>query len=81
MRAAQRTPSIPTSPGSAPGAATKPPSSPSPNRLCRILFAMLRDGSDFQPERIGIEEGTFTRTVTYKYRLTPKPAGRLSVGD
>jgi transposase len=51
------------------------------HRLCRILFAMLRDGSDFQPERIGVEEGTFTRTVTYKYRLTPKPAGRLSVGD
>jgi hypothetical protein len=38
---------------------------------------MLRDGTDFQPARLGIEEGRFTRTVTYAYRLTPKPAGRL----
>jgi len=38
---------------------------------------MLRDGSDFQPQRIGVEEGNFSRTVTYKYRLTPKPAGHL----
>lgn len=49
------------------------------HRLCRILFAMLRDGVDFHPERIGVEAGCFTRTVTYKYRLTPKPAGRLPV--
>ena len=35
------------------------------HRLCRILFAMLRDGSDFEPQRIGVEEGIFTRTVTY----------------
>ena len=47
------------------------------HRLCRILFAMIRDGSDFCPERIGVEEGRFTRTTSYKYRLTPKPAGRL----
>jgi len=51
------------------------------NRLCRILFAMLRDGVDFKPERLGIEEGHFTRTTTYKYRLTPKPAGRLAATD
>jgi hypothetical protein len=50
------------------------------HRLRRLLFALLCDGSDFQPECIGIEEGTFTRTVTYRYRLTPKPAGLLSVG-
>ena len=49
------------------------------HRLCRILFAMLRDGSDFDMQRIGVEAGHFTRTTTYAYRLTPKPAGRLSV--
>ena len=38
---------------------------------------MLRDGSDFDPARIGVEEGHFMRATTYKYRLTPKPAGRL----
>jgi transposase len=27
------------------------------HRLCRILFAMLRDGSEFDPARIGVEEG------------------------
>jgi transposase len=48
------------------------------HRLCRILFAMLRDGSDFDVQRIGVEAGHFTRTTTYAYRLTPKPAGRLS---
>jgi len=51
------------------------------HRLCRILFAMLRDGVDFNPARLGIEEGHFTRTTTYKYRLTPKPAGRLAAAD
>jgi transposase len=51
------------------------------HRLCRILFAMLRDGSDFQPQRIGVEEGRFTRTVSYNYRFTPKPAGRLPAVD
>jgi hypothetical protein len=47
------------------------------HRLCRILFAMLRDGSDFDPARIGVEEGHFTPATTYKYRFTPKSAGRL----
>jgi hypothetical protein len=47
------------------------------HRLCRILFAMIRDESEFCPQRIGVEEGRFTRTTSYKYRLTPKPAGRL----
>jgi transposase len=31
------------------------------HRLCRILFAMLRDGSEFDPARIAVEEGHFTR--------------------
>jgi transposase len=42
------------------------------HRLCRILFAMLRDGTDFQPQRLGLEEGPFTRTITRRYRLTPR---------
>jgi transposase len=47
------------------------------HRLCRILYALLRDGVDFQVSRLGVEEGPFTHTVTRRYRLTPKPAGRL----
>ena len=47
------------------------------HRLCRILFAMLRDGTDFSVIRVGVEEGDFKRTTTYQYRLRPKPAGRL----
>ena len=49
------------------------------HRLCRILFAMLRDGTDFSVTRTGVEQGDFERTTTYKYRLRPKPAGRLPV--
>ncbi len=49
------------------------------HRLCRILFAMLRDGTDFSLTRSGVEQGAFERTTTYKYRLRPKPAGRLPV--
>jgi hypothetical protein len=44
------------------------------HRRCRILFAMLHDVADFNPARAGIEQGNFTRTTTYIYRLTPKPA-------
>ena len=49
------------------------------HRLCRILFAMLRDGTDFSVTGAGVEQGNFKRTTTYKYRLRPKPAGRLSL--
>ena len=51
------------------------------HRLCRILFAMLRDGHDFEPARAGVEQGPFVRSTTYCYRLTPKPAGRLAVAN
>src|SRR5262249_10487981 len=47
------------------------------HRLCRLLYALLRDGTDFQPTRLGVEEGPFTQTITRRFRLTPKPAGRL----
>ena len=48
------------------------------HRLCRVLYALLRDGTDFQPSRLGIDEGPFTQTVTRRFRLTPKSAGRLA---
>jgi hypothetical protein len=38
------------------------------HRLCRMLFAMLRDKTDFQPQQLGLEEGPFTRTITRRYR-------------
>jgi transposase len=47
------------------------------HRLCRILFAMLRDGTDFSVTGAGVEQGNFKRTTTYKYWLRAKPAGRL----
>ena len=46
------------------------------HRLCRLLYALLRDGTDFQPTRLGVEEGPFTQTITRRFRLTPKSAGR-----
>jgi transposase len=49
------------------------------HRLCRVLYALLRDGTEFQPIRLGIEEGPFTQTVTRQFRLTPKSAGRLTL--
>jgi transposase len=49
------------------------------HRLCRILFAMLRDGTDFSVSRTGVEQGDFKRATTYSYRLRPKPPGRLPV--
>lgn len=47
------------------------------HRLCRILYALLRHGTEFQLGRLGVEEGAFTHTVTRQYGVTPKPAGRL----
>ena len=51
------------------------------HRLCRILFAMLRDAHDFDPARAGVEPGSFTRSATYCYRLTPAPPGRLKTAS
>ena len=42
------------------------------HRLARILFAMRRDGTDSPPQRLGLEEGPFTRAITRRYRLTPR---------
>lgn len=40
------------------------------HRLCRILFAMLRDRTNFDPQQLAIEEGPFTHTTTRRYRRT-----------
>jgi transposase len=38
------------------------------HRLCRIMFAMLRDGRDFDIEKLAVERGPFKRTVVRLYR-------------
>ena len=35
--------------------------------------ALLRDRADFDPRRLGIEEGPFTRTIVRRYRLKVAP--------
>jgi Transposase IS116/IS110/IS902 family len=47
------------------------------HRLCRLLYALLRDGTDFQPPRLGVEEGPFTQTIT-QYGAISTPNGRLA---
>jgi hypothetical protein len=44
------------------------------HRLCRLLLAMLRDGTDFQPQRLGLEEERFTSTIIRLYRRPPRRA-------
>lgn len=39
------------------------------HRLCRILFAILRDKTDFDPSKLGVEKGAFEVTTTRVYRL------------
>jgi len=39
------------------------------HRLCRIIFAMLRDGAEFDENKLNIERGPFTRKTTRLYRL------------
>lgn len=46
------------------------------HRLCRILFAMLRDDAPFDVRKLGIEEGPFRRTTVRRYRLTRAAARR-----
>jgi transposase len=38
------------------------------HRLCRILYAMLRDGTDFDLNRLAIEQGHFEHTTVRRYR-------------
>ena len=43
------------------------------HRLCRILYAILRDGTEFDPARLGLEKGPFQVTRTRMYRLRKVP--------
>jgi transposase len=38
------------------------------HRLCRILYAMLRHGTEFDLTKLGIEQGHFERTTVHRYR-------------
>jgi transposase len=38
------------------------------HQLCRTLYAMLRDGTAFDPGKLNLEEGTFKRTIVTHYR-------------
>lgn len=39
------------------------------HRLCRVVYAILRDGAEFDLSRIGLEKGPFQTTRTRMYRL------------
>ena len=44
------------------------------HRLCRILWAMLRDQAAFDITRLGVEAGPFEHSSTHLYRLRrPQP--------
>lgn len=43
------------------------------HRLCRILYALLRDRTDFDLTKLGIEQGHFERTTVHQYRRRTKP--------
>lgn len=44
------------------------------HRLCRIMFAMLRDGRDFDVRPLAVERGPFERKVVRLYRRKPAPS-------
>ena len=44
------------------------------HRLCRIMFAMLRDGRDFDVRQLAVERGPFERKVVRLYRRKPATA-------
>lgn len=46
------------------------------HRLCRILYAMLRDQVDFDLQKLDIEVGPFERKVVEPYRLKQKARAR-----
>ena len=47
------------------------------HRLCRIMFAMLRDHAEFDVSKLAIEVGPFTFTAVRHYRLRPVHTVRL----
>jgi hypothetical protein len=44
------------------------------HRLCRILYAMMREATDFDLAKAGIEAGHFEYVSTRQYRLEEKEA-------
>jgi len=44
------------------------------HRLCRIMFAMWRDGRDFDVRLLAVEHGPFERKVVRLYRRKPPTA-------
>jgi len=44
------------------------------HRLCRILYAMLRHGTDFDVTRLGVEQGHFEQVRVRHYRRKSKAA-------
>lgn len=46
------------------------------HRLCRILYAMLRDQADFDICKLNVEVGPFERKVVTTYRLKRRPPVR-----
>jgi transposase len=44
------------------------------HRLCRILYALLRDHAEFDVGKLGIEVGPFEKKVVKLYRLRRRPA-------
>ena len=46
------------------------------HRLCRIIFAMLRDARDFDVAKLAVERGAFERKVVRLYRRKPAVLGR-----
>jgi transposase len=44
------------------------------HRLCRILYAMMRHGQDFDVTKLNVEEGHFERTSIRHYRLKSRAA-------
>ena len=48
------------------------------HRLCRIIFAMLRDHTTFDVTKLGVEMGPFTYTAVRHYRLRSVHTVRLA---
>ena len=46
------------------------------HRVCRILFALLRDGAEFDLAKLAVEKGPFRRTTVQRYRLKRGAARR-----
>ena len=44
------------------------------HRLCRILYSMLRHGTDFDVTKLAVEQGHFERTTVHLYRRKSRVA-------